>query len=189
MSNLYKSLSLIIFIVVIWSINSFLLPRVSSDLEFLSKSKRDLSVKKSFDDNSPANLSKSMNEFALKQFDKNQVINLIDSFSKESGVIISNLDIQATDPETTDISLDDEVLDETIVTTSDNTIQSNTLRSVDLNLNIKGSKNSIDLFISKLVESNQYIDIQNININSDSGRDTATTLQSTIIAKIYYVKL
>lgn len=194
MSNLVKFLSLIIFGVAIWSVNSFLLTRVKSDISVLSKSKKELFIKQNFNENSPANLSKSMNEFVLKDFDKNQVINLIEKFSNESGIVISSLDIQAVAKTASANIVNNESLDESAgasnLVPEENPVMSSTLKSVNVNLGIKGSKNSIDSFIDKLNNSKQYIDIQNININFDNvGESIETELDTRINAIIYYVNL
>jgi hypothetical protein len=194
MSNLAKFLSLIVFVVAIWSVNSFLLPRVKSDISLLSKSKKELAIKQSFNENSPANLSKSMNEFVLKEFDKNQVINLIEKFANESGIVVSSLDIQAVGKTSSGSVINDESLDKSdeasnLILDEEPAITS-TLKSVNLNLDIKGSKNSIDSFIDKLSNSKQYIDIQDINISfNNSDKSVVTELNTTINAIIYYVKI
>lgn len=194
MSNLAKFLSLIIFGVAIWSVNSFFLPRVKSDISVLSKSKKELFIKQNFSENSPANLSKSMNEFVLKEFDKNTVINLIEKFSNESGILISSLDIQAAVNTPSASIVNDESLDERDVASNigidEEPVMSSTLKSVNLTLVIKGSKTSVDSFIDKLANSKQYIDIQDINIRFDTlGESVVTELDTTIKAIIYYVKL
>lgn len=194
MSNLAKFLSLIIFGVAIWSVNSFLLPRVKSDISVLSKSKKELFIKQNFSENSPANLSKSMNEFVLKEFDKNTVINLIEKFSNESGIVISSLDIQAAVNTPSASIVNDESLDESDVASNigidEEPVMSSTLKSVNLTLGIRGSKSSVDSFIYKLANSKQYIDIQDINISFDNlGESVVTGLETQINAIIYYVKL
>jgi len=194
MSNLIKFLSIIIFGVAIWSVNSFLSPRVESDISLLSKSKKELAIKQNFNDNSPEKLSKSMNEFVLEKFDKNQVINLIENFAKESGIVISALDIQALGSTSSGSVINDDSLSESdgasnLVTDEEPDISS-TLKSVNLSLDIKGSKNAIDSFTSRLSNSKQYIDIQDINISFDnSGESVVTELDTKINAIIYYIKL
>jgi hypothetical protein len=194
MSKIRKFLSLVVFGVAIWSFNLFLLPRVSSDLEILSKSKKDLSIKQSFNDNSPADLSKSINQFVVKEFDKNQAINLIDALSKESGVVISSLDIQAISQVPNSSTVEDQSLDGNLdsleLVSGSNAVQSSTLKSVNLDLDITGSKNSIESFISRLDNSRQYIDIQDININFNNTLESASNeVDAQIKALIYYVKL
>ncbi|MEX0597972.1 MAG: hypothetical protein WD512_15895 [Candidatus Paceibacterota bacterium] len=192
MSNLNKFLSLIIFAVAIWSVNSFLLPMVSADLESLDISKKELLLKQSFNDNSPADLSESINELVLKEFDKNKLIDLIAAFAQEANIDISSIDVQVDDTRALSTSLDTEaeVTDTEAISVLEEEIKSNTLKSVNLNINIKGNKSSIDLFLSKLADSKQYIDIQSINISFDQTEDNATqSLDATIIAKIYYEKL
>jgi len=194
MSNLAKFLSLIVFVVAIWSVNSFLLPRVKSDISLLSKSKKELAIKQSFNENSPEKLSKSMNEFVLKEFDKNQVINLIEKFANESGIVVSSLDIQAVGKTSSGSVINDDFLSESdgasnLVTDEEPDISS-TLKSVNLSLDIKGSKNAIDSFTSRLSNSKQYIDIQDINISfENSGESVVTELDTKINAIIYYIKL
>jgi hypothetical protein len=193
MSNLFKFLSLVIFVSLVWIVNLILLPRVNSDLKILEDSKSELAVKKTFNDNSPETIYKSINAFVLQQFDKNQVINLIDSFALESNIDVLSLDItpSKSSNNSQEISLE-ENLDVAIDTLSmeEGASQSNTLKIVDFKIDIQGSKNSIDSFISKLVNSKQYIDIQNINTQFlDSSNASSNLIQSTIIAKIYYIKL
>ena len=194
MSNLTKLLSLAIFIVAIWSVNSFLSPRVSNETDNINIDKQQLLVKQSFSDSSPANLSKSVNEFVLKKFDKNELVNLIDILSQQSGIKISNLNVQAG---SANISANRSNLEEDLPDT-DSSIpaldaiptKSNTLKSVDLSINISGNKASIDSFLSKLVESKQYIDIQDISLSFSSDSTLSSPIIDSIItAKLYYINL
>lgn len=194
MSNLTKLLSLAIFIVAIWSVNSFLSPRVSNETDNINIDKQQLLVKQSFSDSSPANLSKSVNEFVLKKFDKNELVNLIDILSQQSGIKISNLNVQAG---SANISANRSNLEEDLPDT-DLSIpaldaiptKSNTLKSVDLSINIRGNKASIDSFLSKLVEAKQYIDIQDISLSFSSDSTLSSPIIDSIItAKLYYINL
>ena len=193
MSNSIKFLSIIIFTVGIWSINSFLSPILSAEIKNINALKKELSVKQSFSDGAPANLKKNVNEFVLEKFDKNQLVNLVDSFSKQSAVEISSLDIQVDKPDKNVSNADNLDSNTSLSTDTNSTVnKSNTLKSVKMVLNINGNKMSIDSFLSKLVKSKQYIDIQDISLsfidspNSVSGSKSA---QSTIIAKVYYINL
>jgi hypothetical protein len=193
MSNSIKFLSIIIFTVGIWSINSFLSPILSAEIKNINTLKKELSVKQSFSDGAPANLKKNVNEFVLEKFDKNQLVNLVDSFSKQSAVEISSLDIQVDKPDKNVSNADNLDSNTSLSTDTNSTVnKSNTLKSVKMVLNINGNKMSIDSFLSKLVKSKQYIDIQDISLsfidspNSVSGSKSA---QSTIIAKVYYINL
>lgn len=194
MSNLTKLLSLAIFIVAIWSVNSFILPRVSNDTNNININKQQLLVKQSFSDSSPANLSKSVNEFVIKKFDKNELVNLIDILSRQSGIKISNLNVQANianiSANRSNLEEDSPDTDSSIPALDAIPTKSNTLKSVDLSINIRGNKASIDLFLSKLVESKQYIDIQDISLsfNSDSTL-VSPVIDSIITAKLYYINL
>jgi ribosomal protein S13 len=194
MSNLNKILYLIVFGVAIWSVNLFLAPMVVADVKLLNESKKELSIKQSFNDNSPDNLFQSMNGFVLKTFDKNEVINLIEKLANESVVVVSSLDIQAVDKTTSALIVSENALSGTDeasnLENSEEAALSNTLKSVNLDLDIKGSKNAIDLFIDRLANSKQYIDVQAININfNNSDSDNVTELSAQINALIYYVKL
>lgn len=194
MSNLTKLLSLAIFIVAIWSVNSFLLPRVSNDTNNINIDKQQLLVKQAFSDSSPANLSKSVNEFVIKKFDKNELVNLIDILSRQSGIKISNLDVQAKSANisvnSSNLEGDSPDTDSSIPALSPIPTKSNTLKSVDLSINISGNKASIDLFLSKLVESKQYIDIQDINLDFSSDSPlTSPIIDSIITAKLYHINL
>jgi hypothetical protein len=195
MSNAIKFLLLTIFIVAIWSVNSFLLPKVSNETKNINIAKRELSVKQSFNDSFPVDLSTSANEFVLKRFDKNQLVNNIDSLAQKSGIRISTLDIQINNSNSLveNSDSDSELIDEDLSLSQTNVIttKTNTLKSVSLNINIKGNKISLDSFLSELVNSKQYIDIQNINFSYslDSDFIVSQEVESTIVATIYYVNL
>lgn len=193
MSNSIKFLSIIIFTVGIWSINSFLSPILSAEIKNINTLKKELSVKQSFSDGAPANLKKNVNEFVLEKFDKNQLVNLVDSFSKQSAVEISSLDIQVDKPDKNVSNADNLDSNTSLSTDTNSTVnKSNTLKSVKMVLNINGNKMSIDSFLSKLVKSKQYIDIQDISlsfIDSPNSVSESKSAQSTIIAKVYYINL
>ncbi len=195
MSNAIKFLLLTIFIVAIWSVNLFLLPKVSNETKNINIAKRELSVKQSFNDSFPVNLSTSANEFVLKRFDKNQLVNNIDSLAQKSGISISTLDIQINNPSrlVENSDSDSELMDEDLSLSQTNVIttKTNTLKSISLNINIKGNKISVDSFLSELVNSRQYIDIQSINFSYslDSDSIASQVVESTIVATIYYVNL
>jgi hypothetical protein len=197
MSNSIKFLALIIFIVAIWTVNSFLLPRVSTETKNINIAKNELAIKQSFNDASPANISRSVNEFIPKQFNKNELVNLIDRFAIESNINISSLDVQidTSNRPSPNLELEEESGSNVSNTqTEEDTapVKSNTLKGVDINIDISGNKSSIDLFLSKLVSSKQYIDIQDINISfsNDSGSETLSqTIKSSIKAKAYYINL
>lgn len=194
MSNLIKFFLLLIFIVVIWSINSFLLPIVTKDVDTISQFKKELLFKQSFDSASPAKLSQSLDQFIPRKFDKTQIIDLIAVFAQESGVEISSLDVQAERLRASSSEVD--VINNNVTTDTTNISQqqlskSNTLKSVKLNISIKGNKNSIDIFISKLANSRPYIDIQSIDITFNklllgSGVQDITSI---ITSNIYYITL
>lgn len=195
MSNSIKFLTLIIFIVSIWTVNSFLLPRISTETKNINIAKNELAVKQAFNDASPADISQSVNEFVLKKFDKNQLINSIDALAKKSGISISTVDVQINNSNrlVDNLDLDNEEEAGEVSSSQTNVVatKSNTLKSVSLNINIKGSKISADSFLSELVNSKQYIDIQNISFSYsfDSNLITSQTVESTIVATIYYVNL
>ncbi|NBP56180.1 hypothetical protein EBU71_06545 [bacterium] len=184
MSNPTKFLALTIFIVAIWTVNLFLLPRITTETKSINNAKNELAVKKAFDDSSPANIAKSVNAFVPKQFDKNKLFNLIDGLAKESGISISSLDIQIDAPNRPSST--------PTMETDSAPSKSNTLKSINISISISGQKSSIDSFLSKLVGSKQYIDIQDISFsfNTDSESEIVTEkVESTIIAKTYYIQL
>lgn len=197
MSNSIKFLTLIIFIVAIWTVNSFLLPRISTETKNINIAKNELAVKQSFNDGSPANISKSVNEFVPKQFNKNELVNLIDRFAIESNINISSLDVQVdtSNRPSANLELEEESgsnLSTPQIEEDSVPAKSNTLKSVNISISISGNKSSIDLFLSKLVESKQYIDIQDISLSfiTDSESEVVSqTVESTITAKAYYINL
>ncbi|MEY2985994.1 MAG: hypothetical protein RJB24_223 [Candidatus Parcubacteria bacterium] len=198
MSNLNKLLSLVIFTVSIWSVNSFLYPRLSSGLKNLNISEQELKIKQAFNDNSPAKLSTSINDFVLPQFDRNDITNLIDRFAKDAGVSIVSIDIQvggAINSQQNISSQDDNSESKSnsnldvLMTENVTDIKTNTLKVVDLNINIKGPKTSIDRFLSNLSSSKQYIDIQDISISIDNNESSQQNIQLSIAAQTYYKKL
>lgn len=196
MSNPIKFLALTIFIVSIWTVNSFLLSRVTTGTENISSSKNELTIKQSFNEASPANLSKSINEFIVKDFDKNKLVNLIDSFAQQSGIKISNLDIKVDDTKKTEIVSDIKELDaESTVSElklNESPVKINTLKIINLSISFSGDKNSIDLFLSKLSESKQYLDVQDISFSFNDNTNSTTlssNIKSTITANVYYINL
>ena len=198
MSNLNKLLSIVIFTVSIWSVNSFLYPRLSSGLKNLNISEQELKIKQAFNDNAPAKLSTSINDFVLPKFDRNDITNLIDRFAKDAGASIISIDIQVGGAINSqqNISSQDDNSESTSNSSSDalmtenvSAIKTNTLKVVDLNINIKGPKTSIDRFLSNLSSSKQYIDIQDISISIDNDEFGQQNMQLSIAAKTYYKKL
>lgn len=197
MSNSIKFLTLIIFIVAIWTVNSFLLPRISTETKNINIAKNELAVKQAFNDSSPANISKSVNEFVPKQFNKNELVNLIDRFAIESNINISSLDVQVgtSNRPSANLELEEESgsnLSTPQIEEDSVPAKSNTLKSVNISISISGNKSSIDLFLSKLVESKQYIDIQDISLSfiTDSESEVVSQkVESTITAKAYYINL
>lgn len=189
MSNSIKFLTLTIFICAIWTVNSFLLPRISSETESINTAKNELAIKQAFNDGSPANIFKSVNEFVPKQFNKNELVNLIDRFAIESNINISTLDVQTDTSNRPSAKVELEEKSGSNLSTPQIEVdsaptKSNTLKSVNIRMSISGNKSSIYLFISKLVESKQYIDIFSLSFN-----DVSQKVESTIIAKAYYIKL
>jgi hypothetical protein len=84
MKNYIKILSLLVFIISLWTFNSFLKFRIDEDLLNLQKLQKQLLLKESFNSqSSPANLSKSIDEFVPEKFDKSQLTNLMFRFSQE----------------------------------------------------------------------------------------------------------
>jgi len=197
MSNSIKFIILIIFIVAIWTVNSFLLPRITTETKSINNAKNELAVKKAFDSSSPANISKSVNEFVPKQFNKNELVNLIDRFAIESNINISSLDVQVdtSNRPSANLELEEESGSNVSIPQSEGdsaSAKSNTLKSINISISISGKKSSIDSFLSKLVGSKQYIDIQDISLSfsTDSESETVSEkVESTITAKAYYIKL
>jgi|LakMenE01Jun11ns_1017448.scaffolds.fasta_scaffold9890341_3 hypothetical protein len=190
MSNQIKLLSIIIFLIAIWLVNSNLLPMLSADLESIDKLKKELLLKQAFNDNNPEKLYKSSNEFVLDKYDKNKLINLIDSFTQESGVNISSLSIELGDTKKSapTSNVEDENLDTSEILGGAE--KSNKLKIIDINIAISGNKSSVDSFLSKLADSKQYIDIQSVSGTTNLDVDGfSQKSNSSIRVKTYYVTL
>lgn len=194
MSNYSKILSLLIFAVSIWSAHSLFYTKFSEDMENLKTSKQELLVKQSFNDNSPAALSNSINEFIPTKFDKNEITNAIDKFARESNVKIVSFDTQAgtvysiKEPNNQN-SVEDQPTQGDVEGAKPKV--TNTLKAVDLSIKVKGDKKSFDNFLSKLANSKQYIDIQDINFSFDLtlGSSNQYVSDALISAKTYYKNL
>jgi hypothetical protein len=196
MKNYIKILSLLLFIVTLWVFSFNLESRINTDLYNLRQLQKELFLKESFDkQNSPSKLYNSINEFVPEKLDKTKLTDSIVKFSKESGISIKNIDIKESRSEI--LNQDGLSYDESskISNFDTDSVNISTLKSIDLNIKFMGDKKSIDSFLSKLVQSKQFIDIHNISIkynnnnNNNNFRQSAGQMDGSVIAKLYYINI
>jgi uncharacterized protein YxeA len=187
MKNYIKILSLLIFIVSLWTVSSFFQDIVNRDVSKLKDLNKEFLLKESFSkQSSPSNLSKSISEFIPEKFDKSKLTDLIIKYTQESGVSIKNIDIKTAKKSS---SYQENNLLDDLETDSQN-IKNNTLNLIDLEFSFNGDKQSVDSLLDKMLKSKQYIDIKSINFNYKNFANlNSNEVEGTIIATLYYINL
>jgi len=190
---IYKAVfPLLIFIVCIWSVNSLLFGFIDSDLDNINSLRKEMMLKKSFSEqSSPEKLSKSINEFISEKLDEVAIAKLITKLAQESFITINNIEIAETkNIKVNKINSDIENKPQSIDIPVEN-VKNNTLNQAKLDMKLSGTKSSLDRFIVKLLESNQYIDIDTIQLDlqSKSNDSQSQDLTMNIVAIIYYKNL
>jgi|GEM_PF-718478 hypothetical protein len=192
----YKNLlALLVFLVLLWSVNLFVTGLLTDNLEDIKAMRKELFIKESFiSQGDTGKLSKSINDFVPEKLDKLSIINYVNQLTRDYSVKIVSIDVQEIDDrERLQFSLENE--GDNLNSSADASIQNtetkiNTLKKAELIIQLKGNKQSLDKFLDKLVESRQYIDIKTINfdfkIKSNDVNDQDISLN--IIANIYYKK-
>lgn len=183
MKNYINILALIIFILGIWTVNSFIYVNVNESIVKIQNSKKDLALKASFDkQGDPIQLSKSIDEFVPEKLDKGQLSNLISRFANEASVGIQSLSIK----ESVNLKNNNQKSDE-------NNNFNNKLKAVSIEIKIKGTKQSIYNFCSKLSQSKQYMDIYSINLDFNKYLNSLSSsnqdVEGDILVITYYTKL
>ena len=187
MKNYIKILSLLIFIVSLWTVSSFAQDIVNRDVSKLKDLNKEFLLKESFSkQSSPSNLSKSISEFVPEKFDKSKLTDLIVKFSQESGVEIKNIDIQVAKKDSS-YQEEDLLNDPDLASQS---IRNSTLNLINLNFSFGGDKKSIDTLLGKIFKSKQYIDIKSINFKyKNSSSLNLGEVEGNISATLYYINL
>lgn len=192
----YKNLlALLVFIVLVWSVNSYMTGVIDDNLKNINSLKKELVLKESFTtQKSTEKLSKSINEFVPDKLDKVTIINYINQLAliQSHPVKIINIDIQEVKAVNTNKdNLESEVQNSrNKKDISDQVVEKkiNTFKKAELGIKLTGNKKSLDKFTERLVESKQYIDINTINFdfqpqsNAINGQD----ISLNITANIYY---
>lgn len=190
---IYKAIfPLLIFIVCVWTINSLLFGFVDSDLDNINNLRKEISLKKSFSEqDSPEKLSKSINEFIPEKLDKVAVTNLITKLAQESFITINNIEIVEVKNNKVNKNISEIEIKNNSKSISDENLKTNTLNQARLDIKLSGVKSSLDRFISKLSESNQYIDIDTIQLDlqSKSSDSQSQDLNMNVVGIIYYKNL
>ena len=167
MKNYINILSLIVFVISIWTVNTTFSPTIDSTVSKIKESRKDLALKQSFAEQSNlADLSKSIDSFVPEKLDKGLLINLMAKFAQESFVEIKSLDIQGVEKRISNNSASDIDIsnkNSTISIEDSNTISTNTLKEINIDIDIQGNKQAIYKFCSQLYSSEQYMDILSIN--------------------------
>lgn len=190
---IYKAIfPLLIFIVCIWTINSLLFGFIDSDLDNINNLRKEMSLKKSFSEqDSPEKLSKSINEFIPEKLDEVAVANLITKLAQESFITINNIEIVEVKNNKVNKNISEIEIKNNSKSISDENLKTNTLNQARLDIKLSGAKSSLDRFIIKLSESNQYIDIDTIQLDLQSKSSDAQSqdLTMNVVGIIYYKNL
>lgn len=185
--HIYFSIgALAIFGVMIWTVNSFYVSYLESQLDILAQSKQELSIKQSFvQQGNLEQFSKSINDFIPSLFDKGEITDLISQLARESSVQIVSINIQdnkSVQPQVSSTT-DEEPLE--LDTISPQELKT-TYTVVVVDVSVKGDRRGIDSFLEKIEKSNKYFDISAFSL--DLG-DIKTNVTSNIVLKTYYTKL
>jgi hypothetical protein len=183
MKSYIQLLAPLIFIVSIWTINSFLEARLTSELKQLQESKKDLALKKSFaKQGSTVEFSQSIEEFVPIKFDKSKITNIVNTKALESSVKITKFDIQ---PSKTEPANDQSEKKDSNI---EKEISFNKFKTAKLDISFAGDKSSIDIFLYRLVTNKPYIEILSYNLDFKSTNPSMNNgdISGTITAQMYY---
>jgi len=195
MKKYINILALIVFIVSIWTVNTFISTTIDSVTSNIENSRKDLVFKQSFAEQSDvSSLSKSIDSLVPEKLDKGLLIDLVAKFASESFVEIKSLDIQAVERKINNSSIDTSKKNNNSPIESNN-ISINTLKEININIDVQGNKQAIYNFCSKLSQSDQYMNILSIDLtpvaNSNSQLNTSANniMSAKISISTYYKKL
>lgn len=187
----YKNiLALLVFGVLVWSVNSYMSGMIDDNLKNINSLKKELALKESFTtQKSTDKLSKSINDFVPDKLDKVATINYINKLSQDSLVNIVSIDVkevntkyQVQDSEVKSSKNKTDIIDQELEK------KSNTFKKAELSMSLAGNKQALDKFMERLVESKQYIDIGIINFDfkTQSNIPNSQDIGLNITATIYY---
>ena len=187
-------LALLVFVVLIWSVNSFVSGMIDTNLDTNNSLEKELILKQSFtNQKSTDKFSKSINEFVPDRLDKVSITNYVNQLAKDASVKISTIDIkEVNNKDNVKNVVDDEASKKNTKSEDENKdIKINTFKKSELTIRLTGNKQSLDKFLSRLVESKQYIDIANINFDFQPQANVITgqEIALNIVANIYYKNL
>lgn len=186
----YKNLlALLVFIVLVWGVNSFVSGIIDDNLKTTESLRKELILKESFNkQQSPARFSKSINEFVPDKLDKVAVTTYVNGLLQDPSIKINSINIQEISTKDNQKLLDNSTENKKDSIDENNTIKSNTFKKAELNIKLIGNKISLDRFLKTLSESKQYIDISGVNFDfqPQTNSSEGNNISLNIIAIIYY---
>lgn len=192
MKGYMQLLSLLIFIISIWTVNSFFVARLESDISKLNDSKKELALRQSFSKQiSLDRLSQNIQRFVPPNLNKGEITNSISKLAKDASVRITKFDLQedrAVASSGSDVGIDNPAeADNSDEQTEE--IQFTKFKSVSIAIDFEGDKAAIDSFLYKLVTSELYIEIINYKVDFKSQQTIMNgEIGATILVKSYYMK-
>lgn len=182
---LYLNLvALLILALIVWTVNGMFKDFLKTSVSEIESLKEELTLKQAFmSQGDPSVLSKKISDFAPNGLEKGKVTELVAQIANESSVSIVSVDIKEARPVVVD-PIDSENLDinSNSVDYIDTKTRQNTFKRAELIIKLSGNKGGMESFIKKLVDSSQYIDIQNISIDIVKGNGSIKSI-------IYYTNL
>jgi hypothetical protein len=189
----YKNLlALLVFIVLVWGVNSFVAGMIDDNLNKITFLRKELILKESFNkQQSASRFSKSINEFVPDKLDKVAVTTYINGLLQDPSIKINSINIQEINTKDNKNLLDDNKENKKDSIDENTTIKSNTFKKAELNIKLVGNKLSLDKFLTRLVESKQYIDINSINFDfqPQTNSSEGNNISLSVLATIYYKNL
>jgi hypothetical protein len=192
MKGYMQLLSLLIFIVSIWTLNTFFVARLESDISKLNDSKKELALRQSFSNQmSLDRLSKDIQSFVPLELNKGEITNSVAKLAQDASVQITKFDLQedrAVASSGSDVDIDNPAETSNLDSQTEE-IQFTKFKSVSIAIDFEGDKAAIDSFLYKLVTSELYIEIINYNIDFKSQKTIMNgEIGATILARSYYMK-
>ena len=189
----YKNLlALLVFIILVWGVNSFVAGMINDNLKTITSLRKELILKESFNkQQSVSRFSKSINEFVPEKLDKVALTTYINGLLQDPSIKVNSINIQEINTKDNQKLSDDSTENKKDSIDEINTIKSNTFKKAELNIKLIGNKVSLDNFLNRLVESKQYIDINSINFDFQPQNNSAegNNISLSVLATIYYKSL
>lgn len=192
MKGYMQLLSLLIFIISIWTVNSFFVARLESDISKLNDSKKELALRRSFSKQiSLDRLSQNIQRFVPPNLNKGEITNSISKLAKDASVRITKFELQedrAVTSSNSDVDIDNTAEADNLDKKTEE-IQFTKFKSVSIAIDVEGDKAAIDSFLYKLVTSELYIEIINYKVDFKSQQTIMNgEIGATISVKSYYMK-